>query len=560
MRSRGKIEAGKEKGASRADGFFERSKDAGRTVLHCTDGAQRGVDEEGVPRSYAQFPEIAGQLTDAAGLSGLHAAGSYHVSCAVWPPKRQCGRILRALGSRRLVEERLAHGFVGQLTRLWDRVLMGRMVEGLSFDELRKGRIATFLVVVAPVFLVVWGVRHLQRGDTVLGTYNLCYAGAVILSYVLQRAVFRASRVTGVYRFHAAALLGELVLLLSRSSNDASEILWLYIYPLVMFYLLGTREGFVWVLCLSAVMIVFLAAPQVLGMHHDFSPYFRVGFAGSFVLVVAISAASESARRTFARETESHERALKEEAQKLDQARSAAEDANRAKSDLLARVSHDLRTPLGHILGFTELTVDGTFGDLNEGQREHLDHVLQSGRHLLDLINDVLDLSAAETGGLTLELQSVDLGELLEESLRTIGPMAAAKDLSVDLHCGHLTVDADRRRILQVLHNLLSNAVKFTPQGGSVAVECMESTAGEGAERFVEVRITDTGIGLEPANLDRVFDEFVRTDPNGEGTGLGLAIARRLIELHGGRIRAESQGPGRGSVFSFALPAGAQRQ
>lgn len=219
-------------------------------------------------------------------------------------------------------------------------------------------------------------------------------------------------------------------------------------------------------------------------------------------------------------------------------------------------MSHELRTPLNAIIGFSEVLSDQIFGELSEKQSKYIDNVLDSGRHLLALINDILDLSKVEAGKMKLEPSTVAIKSLLEDSLVVIKEKALKRAISLDLRIDDELSDfkfqADGRRLKQVVFNLLSNAVKFTPDGGTITVESRRSN-----EELI-VSVTDTGIGLEGTDLERVFGEFEQIDSSyarqQQGTGLGLALTRRLVELHGGRIWAESEGEGKGSTFTFVIP------
>jgi len=240
----------------------------------------------------------------------------------------------------------------------------------------------------------------------------------------------------------------------------------------------------------------------------------------------------------------------------------AAERANRAKSEFLANMSHELRTPLNHIIGFTEMVTDLHFGPLNETQTEYLTDVLASSRHLLELINDILDLSKVEAGKMTIEPEQVRLKPLLESSLAMVKEKSLRKRLhiSLDVEKAPSTLCVDPRKFRQVLYNLLDNAVKFTPEGGTIHL-CAEQTAGGAdgrATRKLEISVNDSGIGIKAKDLERIFNSFEQVDSSMsrlyQGTGLGLPLSRRLIELHGGQIRAESRGEEYGSRFVITLP------
>ena len=234
------------------------------------------------------------------------------------------------------------------------------------------------------------------------------------------------------------------------------------------------------------------------------------------------------------------------------------EEASRHKSEFLANMSHELRTPLNAILGFTELIQDGIYGEVGEKVTQQLARVQANGKHLLGLINDVLDLSKIEAGQLELQQGPVALGEVAQAVESSAGSLATAKNLQlvVDLEPGLPVVEGDARRLTQVLLNLVGNAIKFT-EAGSVTITARR--LGE----TVEIAVEDTGPGIPLADQQRIFEAFHQLDSSSTrrqgGTGLGLAIARQIVELHGGAIGVESE-PGRGSRFLFTLPVRAQRR
>ena len=228
------------------------------------------------------------------------------------------------------------------------------------------------------------------------------------------------------------------------------------------------------------------------------------------------------------------------------------EAASRHKSEFLANMSHELRTPLNAIIGFSEVLSEGMFGDVNEKQTEYLGDILDSGRHLLSLINDILDLSKIEAGRMELELTVFNLPQALEDALILIRERVTRRGIAlhkaVDPELG--AIRADERKVKQVVLNLLSNALKFTPEGGRIEVK---ATPTDGA---VEISVSDTGIGIAPEDQEAVFEEFRQVggaDKKAEGTGLGLALCRKFVELHGGRIWVESR-VGAGSRLTFTLP------
>jgi signal transduction histidine kinase len=229
------------------------------------------------------------------------------------------------------------------------------------------------------------------------------------------------------------------------------------------------------------------------------------------------------------------------------------EAASQHKSEFLANMSHELRTPLNAIIGFSEVLGEQMFGELNPKQLEYVGDILSSGRHLLSLINDILDLSKVEAGRLELDLASFDLPTGLENALTLVRERASRHGLTVKLEVDERlgTLVGDERKIRQVVLNLLSNAVKFTPEGGRIEVRAAQ------ADGAVEISVSDTGIGIAPGDQEAIFEEFRQVGSDyarkREGTGLGLTLARKFVELHGGRIWVKSA-IGQGSTFTFTLP------
>jgi len=246
---------------------------------------------------------------------------------------------------------------------------------------------------------------------------------------------------------------------------------------------------------------------------------------------------------------------VRQRTEQLEEARQQAESANRAKSEFIASTSHELRTPLNVILGMAEVLLERTLGELNPRQHESVAAIEESGRHLLSLINDILDLSKIEAGKLDLDIQETDLRATAEASLRFVRNAAQRKQHTLDFDCPRdlPLLATDPRRLKQILVNLLSNAVKFTPDGGRIRLEVLpHPESGE-----VHFRVIDTGIGITPEQQTRLFQPFQQIDGalnrRHGGTGLGLVLARRMAELHGGRIELESV-VGQGSCFSVVLP------
>lgn len=237
----------------------------------------------------------------------------------------------------------------------------------------------------------------------------------------------------------------------------------------------------------------------------------------------------------------------------LEEANLRLRQSDRMKSEFLANMSHELRTPLNSILGFTELLKDQAFGPLNEKQLLYLNNIASSGKHLLALINDILDLAKVDAGRVDLHRESLSIVQLLDEIQSNIRSLVDKKQiqLSREIASELTTISVDHARFKQIMFNLLSNAIKFTPAQGRITI-IAKPVAG-----FAHISVADTGIGISHDNIDRVFNEFEQVDGSRarkyEGTGLGLALTKRLVELHGGEIWVESE-LDKGTTFTFSIP------
>src|SRR5574337_272608 len=277
---------------------------------------------------------------------------------------------------------------------------------------------------------------------------------------------------------------------------------------------------------------------------------------------IAILQQSEEAQRRHAGELEA---TGEERTRELRAVNAQLEAASRHKSDFLTHISHELRTPLNAILGFSELLRSPAVGPLNEQQARNLTHIQASGRHLLVITNDLLDLAKVEAGKLHLCPQPFDVDKAIMAILADIRPLADQKRLILTLHADAALppLTADPVRFKQILYNLLSNAIKFTPEDGHVAVTARYAGQQEAGPQpldgdFVEIAIADTGIGITAENIIKLFQPFTQLDPSlakqYHGTGLGLALTKQLVQLHNGTIWAASDGKGRGSTFTIRFP------
>jgi len=234
--------------------------------------------------------------------------------------------------------------------------------------------------------------------------------------------------------------------------------------------------------------------------------------------------------------------------------------AARAKSEFLANMSHELRTPLNSINGFSEVLCDETFGPLNEKQKKYVNNVLTSGKHLLLLINQILDMAKVEAGKMNLALSSLPMKSLLNDISLLVADMVGKKELQMVLDIAEdlPNIEADELKVKQIIYNLLSNAVKFTPEGGKIGMGAKKVGSG------IEVVVWDTGVGIASENMEKIFEGFFRVDTPysrvTEGTGLGLPLSKKLVELHGGKFSVESEGLNKGASVRFTLPVVSSRE
>ena len=264
----------------------------------------------------------------------------------------------------------------------------------------------------------------------------------------------------------------------------------------------------------------------------------------------------EKSHRALRKAHDELEQKVEERTKELAETNEQLVEVSNHKSQFLANMSHELRTPLNAIIGFSQILQDDDYSNLEESERGYAKDIYESGTHLLNLINDILDLAKVESGKMELELEPVKIKHVLESSLVMIKGKAFNHGIQLVTEITSVLEDfeimADERKLKQITFNLLSNAAKFTPDGGQITIECKK----EGEQLVVSV--TDTGVGIAPEEKEKVFEEFYQTRDGSKsktpGTGLGLPLTRSFVEMHGGKIWAESGGKDKGSRFIFTIP------
>jgi len=248
------------------------------------------------------------------------------------------------------------------------------------------------------------------------------------------------------------------------------------------------------------------------------------------------------------------ENGLKKAHEELTELATELKRTSQVKSEFLANMSHELRTPLNSINGFSEVLYDETFGPLNEKQKKYVNNVLTSGKHLLLLINQILDMAKVEAGKMRLALSSLLMKSLLADISMLVADMVSKKKIEMSLAIAEdlPSIEADELKVKEIIYNLLSNAVKFTPEGGKIGMRAKKT------DSEIEIVVWDTGIGIASENMGRIFEGFFRVDTPysrvTEGTGLGLPLSKKLVELHGGKLSVESEGLNKGTSVRFTLP------
>jgi signal transduction histidine kinase len=443
-----------------------------------------------------------------------------------------------------------------------DRIGTAMGFAKLDLEERSRRLVAVLVVmIITPALL---GACLYYTGKGLFTTALIVLPVAISFSFLPLQLRF-VKDASNLYRINLL-LAGLMFLhLFYIAAPHGHQALWFFLYPVPCFFQLGKREGLIGSLLLGiSMLLVFAISDPLLGILR-FDRGFVTRFTLVYLLLCGCAYSYESVRTLFRQKMERKQRELVEEKEKLARAKQAAETASAAKSEFLANMSHELRTPLNHIIGFTQLLTDPRFGEINEQQKEYLDHVLKSGKHLLSLISDILDLTEMESGRRRLNISEVNLNAFLETSMDSVREDALNKAIRLTLDTAGMpeVVRVDEKKLMQVMQNLLSNAVKFTPRGGRVHLTARECSPEDQPKALV-IAVQDGGIGIGPGNLERIFGPFEQLEKSAarrnSGTGLGLPLTRSLVELHGGKVWAESEGEGRGSTFTVVIPIPEEEQ
>ena len=428
--------------------------------------------------------------------------------------------------------------------------------EGYSADHVQRLSFSWLLLLFVGPFFYGYVVYFFLKGLLVAAGLMLFGAAFITVSIILYLVPF--GRRIGTREFKAIVVIGVFLPLILchidviRLNGRLEYIGWMFLYPSLAFFLLGEKGGLI-VIGVLAVLGTFALAYQPPGWVQTIDQQtLKIQCVMAILSTSLIALFYETTRRqTLDRSIASEKESRLHAAQ--------AEKASTAKTEFLANMSHELRTPLNHVIGFTELVLDDAGPRLSPVHRESLTDALGSARHLLSLINNVLDTARVEAGRFELERREVALAELFERSLDVVRESAARGGIElVTLIAGiPATALVDGRRLQQVLENILSNAVKFSPRGGKIVLRA-SLVEREDQHGYLQVSVSDSGVGIRAEDMGKLFVPFQRVGGSSaarlSGTGLGLSLARTFVELHGGRIWAESDGEGTGATFRFTIP------
>lgn len=461
-------------------------------------------------------------------------------------------------------------GYATRVRRAWQSFVTAGMDVGPASAAMRRLRFQHLFALITVVALSVFGLMNLLSDQPAAsrrnGLVELAFAGLGALVLVYLRLTHRQERAQSLSLLVTVAMMS---FLLFDGGMEGTGYLWWFCLPAGAFYLKGRRQGWVWV---GASMGIFLVAMAAAAFGWWPMPYSFVVLRQLFAAYLVVSLLTwvyEAVRDEAEQRIEHGALALRRANERLaeevrghvhtqallEAARAEAERANRAKSDFLSRMSHELRTPMNSILGFAQLLESDPDEPLSPSQRQSIGHVLGGGRHLLDLINEVLDLARIESGRMALSLQPVALAPLVEDVCTVLRLQAESRGIRLQDKASSRRlprVVADPGRLKQILLNLVSNAIKYNRDEGLITVD-----SALAAPDRVRLSVADTGPGIPAERHAAVFEPFQRLDAEGgpvEGTGIGLTIVKQLALLMGGEVGLDST-PGLGSCFWVELPA-----
>ena len=433
----------------------------------------------------------------------------------------------------------------------------------ITQKEMIRRMLYAYTGILSIICLVIFSISKILRHQF---AFSAVLLSAAVIHFIIVYYSFRKYRNT--HRLMVGIIwlfMGMFLFLLVQSTPKGYMAMWLFLFPPFVYMMLSRKQA---ALCCTVFLIavaIILFLPNFVSWGIRFEPDFRIRFFLSLNTVAGLSFISELLRERYEKRMLEHQHELEIEKEKLAEAKKAVEAASQVKTDFLGNMSHELRTPLNHIIGFSELLFDEHTGYLNRTQREYVDDVLSSSRHLLSLIDDALNLSNAFNGKLDMKLADTNIHVLLENAVLNACKEAEKRNVRIELMVKELPdrIAADDLMLKQVFTHLLSNAVKYTQNGGSIEVAACPVNGNLDMELkkdtdYIQVSVKDDGLGIEKEDLTRIFRPFEQVESSTArkfaGTGMGLTISHQLVSIHNGHIWAESDGIGKGAKLCVVLP------
>ena len=433
----------------------------------------------------------------------------------------------------------------------------------ISRKETVRRLLFSYFAISSILFFVPFGIHKAFM-------HEFSFAVVLILSSVINCIIlfycfrkFKTTKKIMVINTWVFAILS--LSLLIRSAPTGYMAMWLYLFPAFSYVILDLKDALICNLMFLVGVFVICYLQEIMPVPFEFDTVFRMRFILTLNAISALSYISEVIRFRYEQRMIRQQRKLEAEKEKLSHAKTLVENASRVKTEFLGNMSHELRTPLNHIIGFGELIGDKNIGELNDIQKEYLDDVLLSAKHLLDLIDDTLDLSNAFNGELEVSYAATDISLLLENVIQNQEENAKKRNITQHLQISDIPehIHADAQMLKKIFSHLLLNALKYTQNNGNINI--VVSSGNGNSNRInqpdaecINISVKDDGIGIAEQDLKRIFQPFEQVESSASrkyaGTGLGLSLARQLVAVHNGDIWAESDGLGKGATFQVVLP------
>lgn len=438
---------------------------------------------------------------------------------------------------------------------LFNKLIPDHVKKDILAHSYAKNLVGSALIasIATPVYALVYYYQNFYSGTMVIIVTGLIIIASILLLRPLG-SVFLVREIIVTSFFICIAWLSY-----HSGGLSSATIFWFCMPPLLAIFYGGMRDGIFWS-CASIAAVLSFFSMDYLSFSLPSSPVINpmllqaFSLGGMILIILWLVYFFEKGKREASQEIELFNKKLYRAKEEAEQLAKKAEIANRLKSEFLANMSHELRTPLNGIIGFTELISSGKTGPISDEQKEYLTDVLTSAHHLLQLINDILDLTKIESGKMAFNPELINVYAICNEVKETLVPLMKRKHIqfNVEIDPSLRRIIIDPRKLKQIIYNFLSNAIKFTGEGGKIKIHIHSFDVNQ-----FKIEVIDNGIGIREADLKKLFVEFQQLDAGPskkyQGTGLGLALTQHLVEAQGGYVGVESKF-GKGSTFYAILP------